>query len=118
MRVNEAIDRADRLRPNAVNYFDKRLSLYRLEMEIAEMMELEEMPEWEDAEGDYELLVPDPHSEVYPLHLLAYIDHVQEETDLYQIDMITANQALAEVKAWWRRNNKEQKDIRFRRVFI
>lgn len=117
MTITEAMDRADRIRPNAVHPHDKRLSLYKLEAQIAEMMGVD-VPEWTDDEDDYELLVQDPYSEVYPMHLCACIDWVQEETDLYQIDMITANQAFTELKAWWRRNNRQMEDIHYKGVFI
>lgn len=118
MRITEAMDRADRMRPNAVHQYDKRLSLYKLECQIAEMMGVDE-PEWEmDSNEDYELLVPDPHSQIYPFHLMAYIDFAQEETDLYQIDMIMANQALADVQSWWRKSHRQKDDVQIKGVFI
>ena len=118
MRITEAMDRADRMRPNAVHQYDKRLSLYKLECQFADMMGLDE-PTWElDSNEDYDLLIPDPHSQVYPYHLMAFIDFAQEETDLYQIDMIMANQELSDVQSWWRRNNREKDDTKFKGVFI
>lgn len=117
MTIRDAIDRADRIRPNAVHPYDKRLELHKIESQISEMMEVEE-PEWPDSEEDYELILQDPYSEVYVKSICAYIDWVQEETDLYQIDMIMANQAMAETKAWYRRNNREKGNTKFKGVFI
>ena len=116
MKLREAIDRADRIRPNAVHQDDKRLALYKLECDVAEMMG-EELPEW-DPDDDCDLLMPDPHSEIYPAHLCAYIDWAQEETDLYQIDMFMANQTMAEAKAFWRRNVRQDEDIKIKGVFV
>lgn len=117
MTIRDAIERADRIRPNVVHEDDKRLELYKIEAQIAEMME-QDIPEWTDPEVNYELLLPEPYAQVYPLSLCAHIDYVQEETDLYQIDMITANQAMREAQAWYRRNNQEVNDTRFTGVFI
>ena len=116
MRKSEAIDRADLMRPNAIPRPEKETWLDELEAEFQEMMGIEEREI--EADDDPELLIPDPQAQVYIACLLPSIDWYQEETDLYQIDMIAANQKLAEVKAWWRRNNRQTKDIRFKGVWL
>ena len=117
MRLNKAIERADRMRPNTVSRIDKAYALLKLESEFLEMMG-EDLPEWDLDSDDPELCAPEQFARVYPLYLMAFIDHEQEETDLYQIDMITANSEIAEFKAWYRRNNPQHTDVKFKGVFI
>lgn len=107
MRLSEAVDRADAIRPNPILIEEKRNWLRQLESDIAEMMETD-LPEWTMTD-DPELLLPEPKDYLYPLYLLPYIDLWLEETDLYQLDIIQANQSITEIKAWWRRNNRSQK---------
>lgn len=116
MRINEVMDRADRMRPNSVHPDDKRRYLWNLEATIAEMMEVE-APEWDD-ESDYELLLPDTYSTAYVYNLMGFIDYAQEEIDLYQADMMMANQSLSEAQAWFRRNHREIGNTKFKGVFI
>ena len=104
MRASEAIDRADRLRPNTVHRPDKIHALWELESQFAEMIR-EDIPDWNDGD-DPDLIVADPYSIVYVLSLMAFIDFAQEETDLYQIDAAMANEKQREVKALYRRHNK------------
>ncbi len=105
MTMREAMDRADRLRPNAVHFDDKKHALWETESQIAEMVG-EDIPDWSDEDYDGDLIVADPYSEVYVFTLMAYIDAAQEETDLYQLDAPLANQKMAEVKALYRRHHK------------
>ena len=102
MKVKEAIKRADALRPNAIDEEMKAEWLVRFDSEIAELMGIEApILHWPE---DQELLMPFPKDEIYPLYLMARIDLANEETALYQNDMIVANQAITESKAWWYRN--------------
>ena len=117
MTISEALDRADRMRPNAVHYDDKKRSLWKLETQFAEMIG-DEIPDWTNEEEDYELLIPAPYDQSYVYHLMAFIDHAQEETDLYMIDSAMANQETKEAMAWYRRNVRQHTDTRFRGVFI
>ena len=117
MRLSQAIDWADQIRPNTILKEEKIPVLLKLETEIAEMMDVDP-PQWGNPADDPELLIPDTHAIVYPYMLLPFIDHYQEETDLYQIDMITANQTLAETKAWWRRHHRQSEDVHFKGVFF
>lgn len=115
MNIINAIDRADMLRPNAIPEPEKYAALWKLEAEVAEMMETD-LPEWEGE--DHELLMPDPYSEMYVACLLPEIDLMQEEMDLYQIDSIAANQKKSEAMAWYRRHNKVKHKDRVRGVWI
>lgn len=103
MRASQAIETADRLRPNTIDRLEKWLWLWELEVEIAEMMGVD-APVW-DEDDDPELLLDDPKSNVYPLYLLPRIDHAQEETDLYMIDSAQANAVLTDIKNWYRRTH-------------
>ena len=117
MRLSQAIEMADRMRPNVLLKEEKIIPLYKLETEIAQIMG-EEAPEWDTTAEDPELLAPDEHFMLYPYTLLPYIDHYQEETDLYQIDMITANQALADFRAQWARTHRHADTTQIKGVFI
>lgn len=117
MRLHEVIDTADRMRPNSVHFEDKVREVYRLEREMAEMME-EEVPVWDLATEDPLMLVGSPHDQVYALYLLPFIDLQQEETDLYQVDSIAANAALSEVKAMYRRGHEPVNHTMIKGVFI
>ena len=117
MRTHEAIERADAMRPNSIPRPDKDRWLWQLEMEFAEIMG-QEIPEMGPDE-DIELLLPDPKAYVYVLYLLPFIDLYLEDTDLYQIDMIQANNMITEVKTWLSRTGqKEQTAYRIKGVFI
>lgn len=102
MKVKEAIKKADFLRPNAIDEELKAEWLVKFDGEMAEMMAVD-VPELNWPE-DQELLMPYPKDDIYPLYLMARIDLANEETALYQNDMIVANQAISEAKAWWYRN--------------
>lgn len=103
MRMTEAMDRADRMRPNAVHYEDKKQALWELESQFAEMIG-EDIPDWDNGD-DPELIVADPYSIVYVLSLMAFIDFAQEELNLYQVDAMMANEKQAEVRALYRRHH-------------
>lgn len=104
MKMKEAMDRADRIRPNAVHPDDKKHALWELESQFAEMIG-EDIPDWKDEDANPELIVADPYSVVYVLSLMAYIDYAQEEMDLYQADAMLANQKQTEVRALYRRHH-------------
>ena len=105
MRMREAMDRADHMRPNAVHFDDKKQVLWELESQFAEMIG-EDIPDWSDEDYDGELIVTDPYAIVYVLSLMAFIDLAQEETDLYQLDAPMANEKQAEVRALYRRHHR------------
>ena len=115
MRLSEAVRRADMMRPNTVPDQAKRDWLMQLEAEFAEMME-EELTLLTE-QDDPELLMPSPHDVVYHMYLAPFIDMYQEEMELWQMDSINANQAVAEAKAWYRRNNQKETPL-IKGVFI
>ena len=104
MTYKDAIAKADSFRPNTLDEKEKYEWLHELDADIAETMELSEIPE-NPFPGNAELLMPDPHDNIYVLYLAARIDYFNEELDLYGNDMQFANQAVNEAKAWWRRHH-------------
>lgn len=112
MVISEAINRADEFRPNSVPYETKRSWLHAFEADIAEMMEVD-CPTWgsDNTYSDFALLVKHPKDYIYPLWLLPMIDLWNQDTQLYQMDVIVANNALNDIKGYYARNkNKLSED--------
>ena len=62
-------------------------------------------PENQFPQVDVELLTPPPYDEIYVLWLACKIDYYHQEMDLYANDSAIYEQALAEMRAWWRRGH-------------
>ena len=103
MTVNEAIKRADALRPNTFDDEAKARAVMNLDTELAETMGAE-TPVYAWPQTDPELLMPAPHDGVYVLYLCCRIDLYNQETALYANDAAVYETALAEAKAWRRRH--------------
>lgn len=108
MTVKEAIRKADELRPNAISEELKAGWIFEVEGELAEMMEVDP-PENTWPELDVQLLMPYPKDGMYIMYLCAMIDNANEETALYANDMVMAQAAMDEARAWWWRNNYKRK---------
>lgn len=117
MTVNEAIVRADSLRLNTLEDEQKVEWLRQLDGQLAETLaeggtcpdpDPGPAAEWPEARGwperDDELLMPFPHTDIYPLYLICKIDYYNQEMELYANDSTVYSAALAEALAWWRRN--------------
>lgn len=104
MFLKEVIANADELRPNSIRDELKSDWVYELESEIAEMMEIK-FPVRNPWPQDALLLMPKPYDSIYCYYLCARIAQANEETTLYANDMVIANSAIADAKAWWRRNH-------------
>ena len=96
MKIQEAITRADNLKPNAYSQDDKIVWLNNLDLSVKiEILDVHEGAEaYEDFTGytaetplDTELLVPAPYDEMYVLYLQAMIDSYNEEYDRYDASM-------------------------------
>lgn len=110
MTISEAINRADEFRPNSIPDETKRAWLHAFEADIAEMMGVD-CPTWdEDGEDpeytDAKLLIKHPKDYVYPLWLMPMIDLWNQDVQLYQVDIITANNALSDIKGYYARNKE------------
>lgn len=106
MQVREAIRRADALRMNTVEDAQKAAWLFDLDGQLAEMMGAA-VPEncWPE---DAELLMGPPYEEIYQLYLICKIDYYNQEMELYAGDLAMYQEALAEARAWWRRNHRPE----------
>lgn len=105
MKLLEAIARADLLRPNAIDNSIKASWVYELEGDIAECMDVEYPVNPYPKDSEEDLLMPYPKDNIYALYLCAMIDNAVEDTQLYMNDMVVANNAIDEAKAWWRRHH-------------
>ena len=93
------------MRPNAIDDRVKAAWAYELEGSLCETFMIDEAPKNTYQDQYAELLMPYPRDEIYPLYLCAMIDNAQEETALYANDMVVANSAISEARAWWWRNH-------------
>ncbi len=105
MTVNEAITRADALRPNTFEIEAKAACVIKLDRELAEMTGAGRR-EYDWPQEDPVLLMPAPHDGVYVLYLCCQIDLYNQETALYANDAAVYETALSEARAWWRRHNR------------
>lgn len=102
MTANKAIERIDRLKPNAYGEEDKfswlsdlegmiqRTVFQRNEDEIVKMAYPDDM--------DKELLVPFPYEEIYPMYLAAQIDYENREYANYNNAAMNFNDRFSEYK--------------------
>lgn len=103
MTTKNAISRADKLRPNAIEEEVKAAWLYELDGKLAETLGVDVTENvWPK---DAELLMPSPCDNIYELYLCAMIDLENQETELYANGMAVFNAAFAEARAWWRRHH-------------
>lgn len=104
MTYSDVIARANELRINTVSDEQKNKWVYELECRIAEMMGKED-PEW-IFPSNAELLLPARHDDVYVKYLVAMIDFSSGENEQYANDTVVFENAFAEARAWWIRNNR------------
>lgn len=105
MTVMTAIKRADALRMNSLDDEQKASWIMDLDGQLAEMFDVS-VPDNEWPEKDAVLLMPAPHEEIYQLYLICKIDYYNQEMSLYANDLAFYNAALAEAKAWYRRQHR------------
>ena len=112
MRAIDAVERADRLKPNAFDTKDKLAWLFRLDLQIYE--ELHAAYEGESSRPDAAqaedpervLLVEAPYDELYDHYLAAQIDYFDRETEGFN-----ASNAMFEASygAYRNRYNREHR---------
>lgn len=107
MIINNAVAKADDLRPNTFSDEQKFNWLMVLEAEVAEMMG-QKLPTADFPNMTKELLMPYPYDNIYPLYLATIIDYYNTETTLYQNDSVIFEEAKRDAFAWYRRQNKPQ----------
>lgn len=106
MTPNQAIQRADELRPNALSRDIKLCWLGELEGQVGCIMGQGEQVQ---IEADRELSVRPPFDNIYYLYLCARIDHAHQDSDLYYNDTVMFNAALDRAKTYHRQNNLPEK---------
>ena len=109
---------ADELRPNVFGEDVKTAWLSELDGKIAqEVYKRGEVPMYEHTEdGDTELLVVHPHSDIYPLYLVAMIDFYNKDIDDYQNAMNMFNSKYDIFAKWYIRNNVPKNSGGFKNV--
>lgn len=107
MKLYEAIENANIIRPNSIDDNRKAAWIFELECDFAEMMEVDTPENSYDLEHpDIELLMPEPKARCYELYLAAMIDHENQDMDMYNADLTLANASIDDARAWWRRNHR------------
>ena len=103
MTLYEVITEADNLRPNAIDDEMKARWVMQLEVEYAELMDVD-VPELLFPD-DQTLLMPSPHDYSYVYYLNACIDNHNQDTALYNNDHAMSNAAVDDAKSYYRRHN-------------
>lgn len=119
MTINEAIMAADELRPNTFSENMKCEWLSELDGKVAlEVKKSEEVPRYEyPNDGDGELMVAYPHSDIYPLYLAAMIDFYNQDIAGYQNVMNMFNNRYDIFAKWYQRNNMPKSYGGFKNLF-
>lgn len=104
MRINDAIARADALRPNVLSDEQKYTWVFELECEVSELMG-RELPLTRFPEN-IELMMPSAHEDVYVKYLAAQIDYYNGESALYANDQAIFEDAWARARAWYVRTHE------------
>ena len=104
MTLYEVITEADNLRPNAIDDEMKARWVMQLEVEYAELMDVD-VPELMFPD-DQTLLMPSPHDYSYVYYLNACIDNHNQDTALYNNDHAMSNAAVDDAKSYYRRRNR------------
>lgn len=113
MKLNEAITRADALKPNSLSYDQKLAWLSALDgAATAELINTHEGGEWvrftpygEDSPPDTELVIPAPYDEVYLRYLEAQMDYANGEFDRFNNSNAMYSAAYAAFAAWYNRTH-------------
>lgn len=104
MRINDAIARADALRPNVLSDEQKYTWVFELECEVAEITGEKQLDK--NFPENIELLMPSAHEDVYVKYLAAKIDYYNGETALYANDQAIFEDAWSRARSWYIRNHE------------
>lgn len=119
MTINEAIMAADELRPNVFEEDMKTEWLSELDGKIAlEIYKSGNVPRYEyPSNSETELMVAHPHSDIYPLYLVAMIDFYNQDIAGYQNAMSMFNNKYDIFAKWYIRNNVPKSSGGFKNLF-
>ena len=104
MTLTQAIAAADELRLNSVPDEQKTRWVHEIDCRVAEAMEVE-IPKY-TFPSDRELLMVEPHEDIYVRYLTAMIDHFNGEYEMYVNDITVFKDAFNEAMGWWRRHHR------------
>lgn len=125
MTIQQAMDKADRMKPNMMPEEDKIGFLSEIEGKIHEEIimthehtaEEETRPEYDsDTDPTTEMLVPAPYDMIYVYWLMAQIDHLNQEMDKYNNDRSLFEDAWGNFADYW--NRKKMPIQRNRQLWI
>lgn len=117
MKVMEAIERIDGLKPNALGPEMKIIWLYEADVRLWDeiMRGSECAPERPEEYGrESELLLSVPDEEIYLAFLAAKIDFWNAEYARYNNDMLYFNALRDDFAARWNRDHRVKKNMPFR----
>lgn len=113
MKLKELIEKINQLKLN--EYDEDQLTEWVTELENyvivnifnrAEGMDYEQVRYRYEEDGETELMVPDPFSEVYLHYLASKIDYWQQEIESYNNSVLLYNAAYQAFADYMRRNHK------------
>ncbi len=113
MKVNEAIEILDKLRPNQYKIPQKLRWLSDLDGKIFEDVflthednQIKKFDKYTEDDMSRELLIPEPYTDVYQHYLSAQVYYNNNEMLRYSNSMIMYNNVLSEFEAWYNRKHK------------
>ena len=121
MTILEAIETTDEMKPNMMKPSLKYKYLTELDQLIHDeiVMHHEHTPEQavkpvydEDADGQTQLIVPDPYSMVYVYWLMTKIDMQNQEDGRYNVDRALFENHYDTMSDWWTRNHMPLQRVR------
>jgi hypothetical protein len=114
MKVGEILALVDEEKPNLIADEMKIGWLNTVERKIfTNVVESRENPDEiqqktiTEQDFDVDLIAPEEYADVYRYYILAKIDYVNQETDLYMNDSQMFNQAFIEFANYWTRTHKQ-----------
>ena len=115
MKIQEALDLTDQMRPNMMTRKVKIAYLREIDQLIWEEIlmkhehtaEQETQPEYDtDTAAETEMIVPDPYSMLYVYWLMSKIDLLNMEMDKYNNDRTLFDNAYDNMTDWWTRTKR------------
>ena len=112
MRVQEAIEKADRLRPNRFSDMEKIEWLSMLDGQVYDevISRYEENVDvvfdgYDEEHMNEDLLIPDTYANVYVDYLMAQIDFYNRDMGMYNNQIVVFSNGYQDFKNWYIRNH-------------
>lgn len=120
MKVIEAVNRIDELKPNTISITDKIRWLSVLDGQIKSKIidtyvggENIKFNGYNDDTKETELLVPFPYDELYIYYLESKIDYANGEMTRYNISATNYNALYSDFETWYHKTHKT-KNVKFK----